>query len=138
MCSVKFRRRTATNYSSVCFSPDGKTFLTSGDPEPLILWDVKTGECIYLPKRDINTVCRFSSICFSPDGKLILSVKRRKIQLWDVTMKEAIKTFDHDFDSWMAVCFSPNGKMAISITSSSLTCKTGAMAGFARKACELN
>ena len=70
------------------FSPDGKTFATSG-PREARLWDVKTGEHLLTLETDMNQV---RALGFYPDGKTVVGVLERaasrgnyQFAVWDLT-----------------------------------------------------
>ena len=105
---------------SVCFSPDGKSALSSGfdtDHHGLVdssikLWDVNTGKCLYTyegHKRNAN------SVCFSPDGKSVLSGGHDKtLKLWDVKTRRCLRTYKGHTSFVDSVSFSPDGKTVLS------------------------
>ena len=117
---------------TICFSPDGKTFLSAGksynfysDDYTLMLWELTTGQCLHSfggYKHDIL------SVCFSPDGRTILSSSRidyipywishnslgTVMKLWDAETGKCIRSFEEQSHIIYSVCFSPDGMTAIS------------------------
>ncbi|MDB9395750.1 WD40 repeat domain-containing protein [Microcystis aeruginosa] len=68
--------------TSVNFSPDGKTLVSSGADNTIKLWNVETGQEIRTLKGHDNSV---SSVNFSPDGKTLVSGSADKtIKLWNL------------------------------------------------------
>jgi len=97
---------------SVCFSPDGKTFISGGYDNTMKLWDISTDECVHTFE---GHTCDVNSVCFSPDGKTLLSGSDDKtMKLWDVSTRKCLRTFKGHTDYVDSVCFSPNGKFALS------------------------
>nr|NCR59151.1 hypothetical protein [Microcystis aeruginosa LL13-06] len=81
--------------TSVNFSPDGKTLVSSGADNTIKLWNVETGQEIRTLKGHDNSV---SSVNFSPDGKTLVSGSDdNTIKLWNVETGQEIRTLKgHD------------------------------------------
>ena len=118
-CIRTFEGRKYT-VDSICFSPDGKTALSSCrdvelsrfDGETTIkLWNIETGECIRIFEGHRGSVV---SICFSTDGKTALSKGMDGIKLWNIATGEHIRIFEGHRGFVKSVCFSPDGKTVLS------------------------
>lgn len=97
---------------AVTFSPDGKTFASSGKNQTISLWDTTTQNCqIIVPKHEKA----IRAIAFSPDGKWIASGSEDKT-IWlgeKETGKNYFTLLGHTDSVW-SVAFSPHGKILAS------------------------
>ena len=91
---------------SLCFSPDGKTLLSSGSGEVKV-WDTSVLKEITLIKGGISGV-------FSPDGKSVATANDCCIDVWDVTTWQKVLTFKGHNDEIRVVTFSPDGSKLVS------------------------
>jgi WD40 repeat protein/serine/threonine protein kinase len=103
----------------VAFSPDGKTALSGGWDNALILWDVETGQELHRFEGHESGVY---AVAFSPDGKTALSGSGDDTLIWwDVVNRTMIHRFQKEYEgepdpSLMgvnAVAFSPDGQTAL-------------------------
>lgn len=102
---------TATSFSGIAFSPDGKTFAYGmmSDEWRVVLWDLQTKEQIGESITNESNI-----IAFSPDGKTIALVGS-EITLWDVnTRSQAGHLPLRDGLSVSGIAFGPDGKILIS------------------------
>ena len=97
-------------FSSVAFSPDGKTAL-SGSAADVRLWDLATGREISKIEGDSAD----NSVAFSPDGKTALSGSLDgTVTLWDLATGREIRKLQGHSAEVTSVAFSPDGKTALS------------------------
>ncbi|MCU1267893.1 MAG: hypothetical protein JWM21_4211 [Acidobacteria bacterium] len=91
--------------SSVMFSPDGKTLVSGGQDDRVVLWDVATGKEL----RAFSHNQIVESVCFSPDGKTVASGSAdNTIKLWnfsDGTLRRSLSANVRV----LSVTFSPDG-----------------------------
>ena len=70
--------------SVMTFSPDGRMLAGGASNGWILIWDVQTGEQLYLLDPDIGN--HTVSLAFSPDGRILASGDRKGvIRLWDTT-----------------------------------------------------
>ncbi|MGF1582512.1 MAG: WD40 repeat domain-containing protein [Gemmataceae bacterium] len=113
-----------TEFSSLCFHPNGKTIATGGgkvDPETeryiqgqILLWDVATGK----RKATIDAHESYASdVCFSPDGTKLLSCDSKTIKLWDSRTGKELRTLRamSKGEVILRVVFHPQGKTFASV-----------------------
>jgi RNA polymerase sigma factor (sigma-70 family) len=104
--------------TALAFSPDGKLLASGGEFDyprrrgennPIVLWDVATGQERRRLAGHLDTVC---CVVFSPDGKTLASGGGRydaTLRLWDVaTGNEVFRRTGHGGEV-EAVAFSPDG-----------------------------
>jgi WD40 repeat protein len=71
-----------TETMAVVFNHDGSLLASAGAGGTVLLWNMKTGEKVELPKRHEGYVLR---LAFDPEGSLLASGGAdKKVQLWDV------------------------------------------------------
>jgi WD40 repeat protein len=74
-------RHTLAGHSCVAFSPDDRRLASGGPGTGAALWDLATGQRIYLLKGHAEVV---SCVAFSPRGDCLASADRKGvIKLWD-------------------------------------------------------
>jgi WD40 repeat protein len=120
---------------SVMFSRDGRSFVSAGYDNSLILWDVDApafwGHRVDAhgdePLSFGNPALR--SLAFRPDGKTIVSGSEDgTLKIWDAaTPKSLTDATDRKRDEVLSVAFSPDGKLIVSgRKSGALTLSDGA------------
>jgi WD40 repeat protein len=97
-----------------CFSPDGKTVLSAGWDDRIILWDVATrrpiGEPIVVSKGLV-------SVAFSPDGSRFVSAEGKSIVIWDTASRQPVgEPFNYANEDFVHVAFSSTGKLLAAST----------------------
>src|SRR5262249_26332017 len=93
------------------FSSDGQRLATSGNNEPVRVWDLQSGQVLKtLPARP-----RQPRLCFAPNAKQLAIVDDDGvIELWDISTGHSLKKFSgHQGQIWQ-IAFSTDGKLLAS------------------------
>lgn len=114
-------RRHDGPVTSVAFSFDGQTILTTSSDGTARIWDVATGQ---EQQRLMDPAEEISSAAFSPDGKQIVTGDRNgSIRLWDTATGQVVRqlgshacniSFGTGGCAVGSVAFSPDGKFSLS------------------------
>jgi WD40 repeat protein len=105
-----------SSYTSVNFSPDGKTLAISREPGRIDLFDVDSGKKRHTLTFD--SILRASHIAFSPDGKKLAHTGADSwsgdcaIHVWDVDKGKEINPRTGHGSPVTSVAVSPNGTIA--------------------------
>ena len=105
--------KSASDISTVAFSPDGKTVATSyWQDHPVIeLWKVADGQLVGILNGHTGWVW---SVVFSPDGKqLVTAGDDHTARLWDIATRQEISIFNGNTKANYAADFSPEGQMLV-------------------------
>ncbi|MBI5838607.1 MAG: TIR domain-containing protein [Chloroflexi bacterium] len=84
----KYRLQQGGNVTSLDFSSNNQLLASGGGNGFAYLWDLATGE--ELARLPHNT--SVTSVSFSNDGSLLMTVARKTVQVWDITVIKPIKT----------------------------------------------
>jgi WD40 repeat protein len=105
---------------NIAFAPDGKTFVSVGDPQPnskatdnlVIQWDAATGKRV---RQFRGHTAGVQSVAFSPDGEQIVTGSTdRTLRLWEVATGKELMQFAGHTDVVLPIAFSPDGKLVAS------------------------
>ena len=97
-----------TEITSLVYTPDGKTLISSGFDGSLRFWDIPQGKERAKIQAHKNGIY---AIALSPDGKFIASAGGdRLVRLWDLDKAREIRTAEGHLKEVVAVAFSPDGK----------------------------
>jgi WD40 repeat protein len=114
-----FKSVLASEVLAITVSQDGKFFVTGHDDSNVRLWDVTTGQLIYIYTGHLSSV---NAVAISPDGRLLLSGSNdNTLKRWDITTGDCTQTYLGSRDSNTghessvnAVAISPNGRLLLS------------------------
>jgi len=99
---------TFSSVLSVAFSPEGKLLATGDAKGEIRVWEVTTGQLIFIFKEHTNRVW---SVAFSPDGTRLASASEDKtVKIWDISQGRLIKNFDDYSHRVFSVAFSLDGQ----------------------------
>ncbi len=97
---------------TVDLSPDGRTGLSGGDDNKMVLWDLESGQALHEFEGHEGFVW---DLAYSPDGKTALSASwDNTLILWDLTSGEIIHRLLGHQDNVRNVAFHPDGRKAVS------------------------
>ncbi|MFN8002654.1 MAG: hypothetical protein U0X75_16740 [Acidobacteriota bacterium] len=102
---------------AMTLSADGKYLATGSQDNTAAVWDVQTGNRVWLLKGHSSKI---NKVSFSPDGKrLATSSNDATVKLWDLTTGQEMLTFKEG--GGCSVSFSPTGRQLLSACGNNLT-----------------
>ena len=108
----------SNHFTSVAFSPDGKTIACGSEDGTIELWDAARG---LLLRTFAGHTAYVASVTFSPDGKTFASSSRDcTVKLWDAATGRLLRTLANHTFLVNSVALSPDGK-ALACSSDDLT-----------------
>src|SRR5579884_2859236 len=117
-----FRAKPKHWFTNICFSPDGKSLLTSsrhpGDADEVVLWDSQTGR--RLLEFDAASGINASIAAFSPDSSRLVA-GNPKFDLWDLKTGRRLTTEDNRHTWADSVLLSPTGERATLLNYNSIS-----------------
>jgi WD40 repeat protein len=97
------------------FSPDGKRILATSHDDTARVWDVTTGEELFVLRGHESSV---NSAVFSPDGTRILTTSfDHSARLWDPATGKAVAVLRGDDAQLRSAVFSPDGSRVLTASS---------------------
>eukprot|EP00798_Chlamydomonas_sp_ICE-L_P001313 gene1313-32666_t len=96
------------SFTSVAFSPDGRTLASASADRTVHTWDVETGKQMLTIEAHYLVV---HSVAFSPDGRTLASAGGdRKVCTWDSETGKKMLTMEGHRHEVVSIAFSPDGK----------------------------
>jgi WD40 repeat protein len=93
--------------NSIAFSPDGR-FMATGEAFGAVrLWDLRSGEVLWMRSTDPRGV---NSVAFSADGSKLASAGGGPIRVWDVASGREIAKLGKASGGSATVTFAPDGR----------------------------
>ena len=99
--------------TQIAFSPDGQTLASGHYDGSLRLWDMRTGEILWVVQVDEVIEC----LAFSPDGSLLASggsYANSLVRLWDSASGTLIRDLMGHSSGVTHMTFSPDGQFLVS------------------------
>jgi WD40 repeat protein len=103
---------------AVAFSADGSLLAIAPEGQPIVLWDVASGQLVRTFDDPAENIAR--SLAFSPDSTLLAAGGNNNIvRLWDVASGRIAHTIQHNtegqiLDHILDLAFSPDGRVFVS------------------------
>jgi WD40 repeat protein len=97
--------------TSICYSPDNKTFISGSNDTFINVWDASTYKLIHTLTNHTNYVWH---VCYSPDSKYIASGSSDEtIKVWDAKKYTLLKTLINNAGV-LCICFTSDSERIIS------------------------
>jgi WD40 repeat protein len=99
--------------SSIAFSPDGKTLVSSSFDKTIRLWDVATGKEL---KRFVGHTGPVECVAFTPDGRRLVSCGDQDnptLKVWDVTTGRQLLESAPVEGGFISVAVRPDGHQCV-------------------------
>ena len=116
--SLQVVQTPGQDFGAVAFSPDGLLLAIAPAGQPIVLWDVASGQVVRTFDDPAENL--FRSLVFSPDGTLLAAGSNNNIiRLWDVAGGGLTHTIQHDTgkdirEHILDLAFSPDGRVFVS------------------------
>ena len=101
--------------NAVAFSRDGKSLVSGGDGQPILMWNAQTGMKQLTFKEGGSLRSNLDSLALSPDGKWLATNAGSGINLWNVALKKMVRRLSTGNDWVSQVAWSPDGKWLASL-----------------------
>eukprot|EP01117_Protostelium_nocturnum_P014553 TRINITY_DN5544_c0_g1_i4.p1 TRINITY_DN5544_c0_g1~~TRINITY_DN5544_c0_g1_i4.p1 ORF type:complete len:448 (-),score=75.62 TRINITY_DN5544_c0_g1_i4:44-1387(-) len=89
----------------ICFSNDGRRFLSTGYDNNINLWDTETGECIGSYSNGKTSLC----VKFNPDedkqNQFLAGSSDKKIYQWDINTGKTVQEYDEHLGAVNTITF---------------------------------
>lgn len=95
------------------FSPDGKTILSAGWDDRIVMWNATTHQPIGSPIAGPKGLV---SVAFSPGGTRFAAAGGGSVMLWNTTTRQPIGNPLHTTEDLVHIGFSPDGKLLAATT----------------------
>ena len=92
--------------NAAAFDPTSTCIATAFDHDTVRIWDVETGESLFVMEQHTGWV---RDVSFSLDGSLLSASWDRTVKIWDASTGVMISSLKGHSDDVRAVCFSPCG-----------------------------
>jgi WD40 repeat protein len=91
---------------NVVFSPDGQTLASGQQDGTILFWDVATGQVNFTLQSTDWPV----SISYSPDGRMLAVSMGSMLEIWDIGIRQILKSIPAHRGLVETVIFSPDGR----------------------------
>lgn len=109
---LRLRAANTGDAKAIAFSPDGKCLAAGYADKSVRLWDLSTGNQLYMMEGHDGFV---GAIAYSPNGKRVATGSADKtVRIWDVAEGRQVLKLEGHRRRVDAVAFSPNGKILAS------------------------